>query len=108
MYCIRTQWIKYTVYYAGSGSCFSLITHKVHPVFSQPVEALEEEQECEEGDEARGEVVPEHSECQARLGHSVPGALNQMLNVYKQRRLLNTLLSFTTETITYESKCWSR
>lgn len=57
----------------------SLITHKVHPVLGQPVEALEEEQEGEEGDKARGEVVPEHGECQARLGHRVPRALNEML-----------------------------
>lgn len=43
------------------------------------MEALEEEQEGEEGNEAWGEVVPEYSECQARLGHRVPGALDQML-----------------------------
>lgn len=67
--------------YARRGSCFSLITHKVHPVLSQPVEALKEEQEGEEGDKARGEVVPEHSERQARLGHRVPGALDEMLKV---------------------------
>lgn len=61
------------------GSCFSLITHKVHPVLSQPVEALKEEQEGEEGDKARGEVIPKHSECQACLCHCVPGALDEML-----------------------------
>lgn len=54
-------------------------THKVHPVLSQPVEALKEKQEGEEGYEAGGEVIPEHSECQARLGHCIPGALNEML-----------------------------
>lgn len=54
-------------------------THEVDAVLSQPVEALEKEQEGEEGDEARGEVVSEHSECQARLSHSIPGALDQML-----------------------------
>ena len=50
-------------------------THKVHPVFSQPVEALEEEEEGEEGDEARAEVVPEDGEGQAGLRHSVPRPL---------------------------------
>lgn len=64
----------------------SLVTHKVHPVLSQPVKALEEEQESEEGDKARGEVVPEHSEGQARLGHSVPRALDEMLEAEKERR----------------------
>ncbi len=58
---------------------WSLITHKVHSILSQPVKALEEEQEGEEGNKAWGEVIPEHSECQARLGHRVPGALNEML-----------------------------
>lgn len=43
------------------------------------MEALEEEQEGEERNEAWGEVVPEHGERQARLGHRVPGALDQML-----------------------------
>lgn len=40
------------------------------------MEALEEEQEGEEGNKARGEVVPEHGEGQARLGHRIPGALD--------------------------------
>lgn len=48
------------------------------------MEALEEEQEGEEGNEAWGEVIPEHSECQARLGHRVPGALNQMLTAERR------------------------
>lgn len=43
------------------------------------MEALKEEQEGEEGNKARGEIIPEHSECQARLGHCVPGALNEVL-----------------------------
>lgn len=43
------------------------------------MEALKEEQEGEEGDKARREVISEHSECQARLGHRVPGALDEML-----------------------------
>lgn len=48
------------------------------------MEALEEEQEGEEGDEARREVVPEHSERQACLGHCVPGALDEMLMVERK------------------------
>lgn len=43
------------------------------------MEALKEEQEGEEGNKARGEIIPEHSECQARLGHCVPGALDEVL-----------------------------
>lgn len=50
-------------------------TYKVHSVLSQPVKALEKEEEGEEGDEARAEVVAEDSEGQAGLGHRVPGAL---------------------------------
>lgn len=84
MHCRQMQWIKYAVYYVKWGGCFSFITHKVHPVFSQPVEALKEEQEGEEGNEAGGEVIPEHSECQARLGHRVPGALDEMLKVERK------------------------
>lgn len=72
------------VYSVRRKSRLSVTTHKVHPVFCQPVEALEEEQEGEEGDEAGGEVVPEHSERQARLGHRVPGALDEMLMVERK------------------------
>lgn len=50
-------------------------THKVHPVFSQPVEALEEEEEGEKGNEARAEVVPEDGKGQAGLRHGVPRPL---------------------------------
>lgn len=50
------------------------------------MEALKEEQEGEEGDEARGEIIPEHCECQARLGHRVPGALNEMLTAEFDRQ----------------------
>lgn len=57
----------------------SLITYKVHPVLSKPVEALQEEQESEQGYKARGEVIPEHSKGQARLCHRIPGPLNEML-----------------------------
>lgn len=81
MYCIQIQWRKYTVYCVRQESSFSIITHKVHPVLSQPVEALKEEQEGEEGDKARGEVIPKNSECQARLCHCVPGALDEVLMV---------------------------
>lgn len=45
------------------------------------MEALKEEQECEEGDEARGEVIPEHGERQARLSHRIPRALDEVLVV---------------------------
>lgn len=57
----------------------SVITYEVHTVLCQPVEALKEEQEGKEGDKARGKIIPEHSECQARLGHCIPGALNEVL-----------------------------
>lgn len=58
---------------------FLHFTHKVHPILSQPVEALQEEQEGEEGDKPRGEIISEHGEGQARLCHCVPGALDEML-----------------------------
>lgn len=45
------------------------------------MEALEEEQECEEGNKARREVISEHSECQTGLGDRVPRTLDQMLKV---------------------------
>lgn len=70
------------MHYVRRGSRVSVITHKVHPVLGQPVEALKEEQECEEGDEARGEVIPENGERQARLSHRIPRALNEVLVVY--------------------------
>lgn len=73
-----------TVYSVKWKSWLNVFTHKVHPVFCQPVKALEEEQEGEEGNKAGGEVVPEHSECQARLGHCVPGALDEMLMVERK------------------------
>lgn len=34
-------------------------THKVYPVFSQPMEALEEKQQGEKGHKARGKIIPE-------------------------------------------------
>ena len=43
------------------------------------MEALEEEEEGEEGDEARAEVVPEDGEGQAGLRHSVPRPLQEVL-----------------------------
>lgn len=61
------------------------ITYKVHPVLSQPVEALKKKQEGEESNKPGGEVVSEHSECQARLSHCIPGALNEMLTVLNNR-----------------------
>lgn len=54
-------------------------TYKVHPVLSQPVEALKEKQQREESHKAGREVVSEHSEGQARLRHCVPGALDEVL-----------------------------
>lgn len=67
------------------------------------MEALKEKQECEECDKARGEVIPEHSECQARLSHCVPGALDEvlMVEVDDSARKIKfvSLLSFTTQII---------
>lgn len=48
-------------------------THKVHAVFSQPVKTLEEEEEGEECNKARAEVVPKDSEGQTSLSDSIPG-----------------------------------
>lgn len=48
------------------------------------MEALEEEQEGEEGHKARGEVVPEHGEGQARLRHRIPGALDEVLTAERR------------------------
>lgn len=39
------------------------------------METFEEEEEGEEGDEARAEVIPENGEGQAGLRHSVPRPL---------------------------------
>lgn len=36
-----------------------MFTYKVHSVFSQPMEALEEEQQSEKGHKTGGKVVPE-------------------------------------------------
>lgn len=63
------------------------ITYKVHPVLSQPVEALKKKQEGEESNEPGGEVISEHSECQARLSHCIPGALNEMLTVLNMAKI---------------------
>lgn len=57
------------------------MTYKVHSVLSQPVEALQKQQEGEESNKAGREVISEHSECQARLSHCIPGALNEVLTV---------------------------
>lgn len=45
------------------------------------MKALKEEKEGEESNKAGGEVIPEHSECQARFSHCVPGTLNKVLIV---------------------------
>lgn len=50
------------------------------------MEALEEEQQGEEGHKAWGEVVPEDGEGQARLGHGVPGALDEVLAAERERK----------------------
>lgn len=55
------------------------------------MEALKEEQEGEEGDKARGEVIPEHSEGQARLGHRVPGAFDEVLTGAEERHMNSPL-----------------
>lgn len=56
-----------------------LPTHKVHTVFSQPMETLEEEKESKERHEARTEVIPKNSEGQTSLSDSVPGPLQKVL-----------------------------
>lgn len=58
-----------------TSSVFMYCTHKVHPVFRQPVEALEEEQECEKGHKTGAEVIPEDCEGKAGLGHCIPWPL---------------------------------
>ena len=50
------------------------------------MEALEEEQQGEEGHEAGAEVVAEDGEGQAGLGDGVPGALHQVLGSPKPRQ----------------------
>lgn len=56
-----------------------LPTHKVHTVFSQPMETFEEEKERKECHEARAEVIPKNSEGQASLSDSVPGPFQKVL-----------------------------
>lgn len=50
-----------------------LPTYKVHTVFSQPMETLEEEKERKECHEARAEVIPKNGEGQTSLSDSIPG-----------------------------------
>lgn len=45
------------------------------------MEALKKKQKGEESNKAGREVISEHSECQARLRHCIPGALDEMLVV---------------------------
>lgn len=78
------HWSVFYVHCVRQGSAFSFITHKVHSILSQPVKALKEQEEGKEGDEARREIIPEHSESQARLGHSVPRAFDEMLGVARK------------------------
>lgn len=78
------HWSVSYVHCVRQGSAFSFITHKVHSILSQPVKALKEQEEGKEGDEARREIIPEHSESQARLGHSVPRAFDEMLGVARK------------------------
>lgn len=46
--------------------------HKVHPVLSKPVEALEEQEESEEGHKAGTEVISEDGEGQASFRDRIP------------------------------------
>lgn len=54
--------------------------HKVHTVFSQPMETFEEEKECKECHKARAEVIPKNGEGQASLSDSIPGPFQEVLH----------------------------
>lgn len=58
-----------------------LSTHKIHTVLSQPVETLEEEEESEECNKSRAEVIPKNGEGQTSLSNSIPGTLQKVLGV---------------------------
>lgn len=55
--------------------------HEVHPVLGQPVKALQKEEQREECDELRVQIVAEHGERQTGLGDRVPGAFDQVLGL---------------------------
>lgn len=63
------------------------VTHKVHTVLGQPVEALKKKQKGEESNKPGREVISEHSECQARLSHCIPGTLNEMLTMWNNGKI---------------------
>lgn len=46
--------------------------HKVHPILSEPVEALEEEKEGEKGHKTGTEVISEDSEGQTSFRDCIP------------------------------------
>jgi hypothetical protein len=56
-----------------------LDTHKINPVFCQPVKGLEEQQNCEQCHELWAEVISKNCKRQARLCHSIPRPLHQVL-----------------------------
>lgn len=53
--------------------------HKVHTVFSQPMETFEEEEQRKERHKARAEVIPKNGEGQTSLSNSVPGPFQKVL-----------------------------
>ncbi len=71
-----------------------MFTHKVHPVFSQPVKAFEEKQQSEKGHKARREIIPEDCKGQTGLGHRIPGAFNQMLKTNNIQMRMTKMISF--------------
>ena len=50
--------------------------HVVHPVVSQPMECLQEQQHCKQCYKLGAEVVTEHGEGKASFRHSVKEAFN--------------------------------
>lgn len=60
------------------------------------MEALQEEQEGEEGNKTGREVISEYGEGQARLCHCVPRALDEML-VEKRKVHMNTAVDTYTQ-----------
>lgn len=56
-----------------------MVTHVIHSIFSEPVEALKKEQQREEGHEFRAEVIPEDREGQTSFGDGVPRSLDEVL-----------------------------
>lgn len=62
-------------------------SYKVDSILCQPVEALDKQQQREDGNELRAEVFSEQGECQAGIDQCVPRAFHQML--LRQNRINN-------------------